>query len=611
MLLGTHRINVILPGGAMLLGTHRINVILPGGGSGGPTVYVDSIAGDDGNDGMSSSGAVATLAHAVSLAGDNAVIGLKRGGLWRETLNVSSLLAPTVTLYGASGDAPEITGADIVDTWTAVGGTTNVWSASVAHDSSGTSRFRAYEDGAQLLRVADQATCDATPGSFVKVLGSAGSPATIKIHTTGSDDPNSNGSVYEVTARQTGIIGPNDATIIGVTTGRVLSNNGSVDLVNTTEGTVKRSLAIWGSKHNLGMGSGLMEDCIAVSADATIAEEPSNSQFIAFLNDGTDQTAIIRRCGVIGPAPGVDFLSHGNPNPLDSVTLEQFWVLNSGAFTGAASSILGNYYSGVIGFPLQSGTVSKSVMRQSADGAVTSPGTYGDSTITDCCILAEQRGASNFNEVFRCNQANAVVFENCAFYCNTSLSTGNYTSWFANGNSDTDLTFNRNVVFYGALLMQLASGGSYVGDYNVWIKGQPGAADQVTMLHHAVGSCVTLAAWQSATGQDANSVYLLASDQSRGDSNAFWLGVADDENDGPVDGDWRINPSAKVYGGDDHPYFGHFPDGTTPITDVGPQVHWNWNSRSSAAGAPSSEPNVPSNLTEAKAYILAPTSWEF
>ena len=575
------------------------------------TLYVDSVAGDDLNDGSAAGAPVQTLARAVELAGDNSIIGLKRGGVWRESLDLSTLTAPTVALYGSSGDAPEITGADVVDTWTAVGGTTNVWTADVAHDSSGTSRFRVFEDGVQLLRVADQATCDATPGSFVKVLASAGTPATIKIHTTNSDNPNSNGSTYEVTVRQSGIIGPHNTTLIGVTTGRVLSNNGSIDLVNTTNGTLNRTLAIWGSKHNLGMGSGLAVDCIAVFADATIAEELSNSQFVAFLDDGTDETAILRRCGVIGPAPGVDLLSHGNPNPLASVTLEQFWAINTLNFTGAASEIRGNYYKEVLGFPLQGGTVNKSIMRQMANGAVTSPGTYADSTITDCCILVEQRGASNFNEVFRCNQVNAVVFENCAFYCNTSLSTGNYTSWFANGNSDMDLTFNRNVVFFGALLMQLASGATYVGDYNVWIKGQPGAAEQVTMLHYSVGSCVTLAQWQTATGQDANSVWLSVTDQSRGDPNAFWLGVANDENDGPADGDWRINPNAKVYGGDDAPYTGTFADGTTAITDAGAQNHWDWNARASASGPPSAEPAVPASLAEAKEYILAPDSWDF
>lgn len=273
--------------------------------------------------------------------------------------------------------------------------------------------------------------------------------------------------------------------------------------------------------------------------------------------------------------------------------------------------INGGYYDTVLNFPLQAGAISKTILRQMSDGAVTSPATYEDTAITDCCILAEQRPADNFNEIFRPNGAYKATFDHVAMFCDTSLSSGHYTLWFANGDSNQDVELDHCIVFNGHSQMRLASGGSYVGDYNVFIAGVPGDTNQVIFLHYSAGWCVTLAAWQAATSQDANSVWLARADQVRGNGYAFWLGVANDENDGPADGDWRINPDCRVYGGDDTPYIGTFADGTTPITEAGPQTHWDWAARASASGPPSAWPTVPRTLADAKTYALAPEDWTF
>jgi len=84
-----------------------------------------------------------------------------------------------------------------------------------------------------------------------------------------------------------------------------------------------------------------------------------------------------------------------------------------------------------------------------------------------------------------------------------------------------------------------------------------------------------LSAWQSVSGQDAHSVYFKPEDQTSGNSHALWLGVATGTNNGPSDGDWRINPGARVYDSADAAYIGKFPDGA-PITQAGPQTHWNY-----------------------------------
>ena len=128
----------------------------------------------------------------------------------------------------------------------------------------------------------------------------------------------------------------------------------------------------------------------------------------------------------------------------------------------------------------------------------------------------------------------------------------------------------------------------------------------------------TLADWQTATsGQDANSVYILPADQVAGGANALWLGyteaaaLTDLATIGPAVGDFRINPSARVYGGDNTAYIGTYADGTTPITEAGPQLHWNWNTRAAVAGPPTRWPDVPETLAESRTYISDPAAWNF
>ncbi len=82
------------------------------------TYYIDSITGSDSNNGLSPQTAWQTLSKANSmifLPGDTIL--LKRGGVWREQLTVSSSgqLGNPITFgaYG-EGDPPEINGADII-----------------------------------------------------------------------------------------------------------------------------------------------------------------------------------------------------------------------------------------------------------------------------------------------------------------------------------------------------------------------------------------------------------------------------------------------------------------------------------------------------------------
>ena len=102
----------------------------------GTTYYVDSISGNDGNNGTAAASAWRSLAKVSSFKfspGDTLL--LHRGNLWREQLNFPSSGAAnrpiTIDAYG-DGDPPVISGADLVAAASWVNqGNPSIWQASV------------------------------------------------------------------------------------------------------------------------------------------------------------------------------------------------------------------------------------------------------------------------------------------------------------------------------------------------------------------------------------------------------------------------------------------------------------------------------------------------
>lgn len=121
----------------------------------------------------------------------------------------------------------------------------------------------------------------------------------------------------------------------------------------------------------------------------------------------------------------------------------------------------------------------------------------------------------------------------------------------------------------------------------------------------------SLSTFQAASGQDAHSVYVKLSEQVSGNGIALWLGIASGANAGPADGDFRINPAARVYNGAGAMLSGVFSDGVTPITAAGPQEHWNYNLRSVVAGPITRWPILPATIAEMRTYVENPNLWNF
>jgi hypothetical protein len=559
-----------------------------------PNVYVDSTAGHDGNNGLTESTPKATLAAALAIApSTNAVIGLKTGGYWRESLNLSSLTTPTVTRYGSGTTAPIIDGTNVFETgWSKTSGQTNLYQVSVTHDATGTNRLTVYENGTLLARVTSNAACDALAGSFVDVKGSDGATVTVKIHATTVDkNPLTNGNLYEITTRTVAFTGPNNTTAIGIRTQRCCNNNGGFDLVAKDNGLAKRILSHWGTKHNLGMGSGDVEDCVSLYSDVTTSYEPSNTTGVAFMNDGTGKSYHWKRFGAVD-TKGVDFLSHGSPTGFDSGFLTQCWTINVPP-NPCRTLNKGCYYKNTNTIPRQqlsmcmvdAGSGFGSAMGEALAFRV-------DNTVADTVI---KRTSSGF-EFWR---NNGGILQNCVHVCGTDFNT-----WFSNGVADL-LTVNRTIFFGGPNYIILPSGSTYAGNYNVFYA--PGGT---LYFNKGTGLRTGLAAWQTETGQDAQSVYIVAADQTIGNPYAFWLGRRLSRNLGAWDGDCRINPNARVYNSAGTAFIGTFPDGTA-ITFAGPRNYWNWSTRAEASGPPSRFQDVPDTLSESETYVADPAKWNF
>lgn len=250
--------------GGLVVGP-SVGVQLAGGG--GYTYYVDSVNGNDANDGRSEVTAFATIGALPELVAGQSV-GLARGSHWREqlTLPANNIL---IGAYG-SGARPILDGSDILSSggWTDSAGradaNTNVYSRAIATASTGTKTWiNIYEDDSNLAYVTSLANCQSTAGSYYVSSHTSATP-TVYIHPTGGGNPASNGKVYEVTTRLYGINADTRTGIrlTGITTRRNLHENGSTAVFTGARLTNCRFED--GSKHNvIYRENSILTDCVA------------------------------------------------------------------------------------------------------------------------------------------------------------------------------------------------------------------------------------------------------------------------------------------------------------------------------------------------------------
>lgn len=579
------------------------------------TYYVDSVNGLDANSGLTSALPKQTLAGVPTLTAGQSVA-LARGSTWREQFNIAANNV-RVGVYG-TGAMPILDGADVATTWTQpdAGTYPNVWSRSWTRTSAtttGEEKLGLWIDGVR-PRYATNATTDlnASAGWFTTSLTTQTS--TVSIYS--ADDPNSNGKVYEITKRHYGINGHTvtNAARTGVTiTGKVEIKRcvGHYNALTGPSGSAVSGLLLRdGNIHHLTTEGATTTDCIATEySPNTTAPSP----FVAYRTVGTGFSHTFRRCLSLFPggtgrlASGAFYMHASTPSTTQSLTLEGCASRGSTFVTAdsALITVTGGYAEDTIATAL---------------GNTSANATYESMLILDLTAAADVNGTRAIRRLstaytFTASNVAAytlkgIVFQNTAggtkpIITNCALLSGVSGNNFEGGEAAMTYT----ICIGGGRQLQTATS-SYTGDYNVFQQtGQAGCLFNWNGNNYlTVGTALGL--FQAASGQDTNSVFLKATDQTTSNANAFWLGVKEGGT-GPAAGDFRINPAAKVYSGAGTAFTGTFADGVTAITLAGPQQHWDFNLRALVAGPPERYPVLPATVAECRTYLESPTTWDF
>jgi hypothetical protein len=149
----------------------------------------------------------------------------------------------------------------------------------------------------------------------------------------------------------------------------------------------------------------------------------------------------------------------------------------------------------------------------------------------------------------------------------------------------------------------------YSGDHNVFFSFSGNTDDPFIHYNGSLYSYKSLAGFQTASGTNANSVYTKYADQTSGNTYAFWLGTKNGTG-GPEVGDFRINPTCRVFDSAGTARTGTFTDGVS-VTLAGPQTHWDYNTRASVAGPPTARPTLPTTIAQMRTLVNAPAAWVY
>jgi hypothetical protein len=580
-----------------------------------PTLFVDSVHGSDANDGLTEAAALRSLNAAQAASRAGTVIGLARGSYWREQYSIPANNI-TFTTYGA-GTMPIIDGADVAGTWTQpdAGNYPNVWSQSwtTSAVSSGSERLGYWENGVRPVRYASSiADLQANGGWFCSNLNSQTSTVYIKVAT----NPATDGIVREITRRHYGING-HSATLRATRTGQIILGPleikrcvGHYNALSLGAGAARSLFLRDGNIHHMVSEGELMEDLLATEFSPQIAP----SVYVAYKGLGAGFNPVFRRLLAIVPGGNARvsgsnsaFYSHAAvANQVPSVLIEGGISrgLNFANASAQLFTIRGCYCEDPNEFFQASGSVFTQIENSLVRDTLASPLATGNSVLSRGVTTTTYRADHVAAHTMKGAALRNVPGGTRPIVRNVSISSGN--EGMKGGEFDV-----RYSVFYCGYRPMNEITSSHLADFNVFYF--IGQANPILHWNGTVYSSATTAfqSYVAASGQDKSSVYLKPADQTNGNLLAFWLGVANGANSGPADGDFRINPNARVYDRNNNARIGTYGDGVTPITHAGPQQHWDFNLRMAVAGPPSRYPVLPNSISEMRSYVEDPTTWNF
>jgi hypothetical protein len=470
-------------------------------GSAGVAVnwYVDSVNGNNGNSGQYPNQAFATIAYLLqqSIAAGSYIY-LARGSKWREM--ISGLPVGTIVAAYGAGPRPVLDASDVASngSFTKTGGRTNVyqigWTLSFTPNAG--DRHCVWENGVRLVRVADVATCDSTPGSFVAPIPPTTGPDTVYVHASDNSSVIANGKTYEMAKRSAAIVGAVGGSIISVHGRRNAGKNGSIISYNYAKDVIAED----GGNHNIWV-EGLAEDCIGWRAEPA-ANYGGATMFISFPSTSDQRGVVYRRCRAYGndPANSLGFYNHTNAGVWGKVIYEDCHA--EGFTQGFGGGNVGTFvlrgcttYRCLFDVDLTA-TVAIYILGGVLNGSKAA-------TQSTCSVIASspllvmrgtrviQSGNSNVGTI---RIGAAADIQRCTF---TTIDRTGFYWEVVNCPGTTALTFKNNIVSGFNHLFEVAAGSTITSDYN----------DVFGAVDVKIGGTTynNFAAWQ-ASGQDTNSV---------------------------------------------------------------------------------------------------------
>lgn len=251
--------------------------------------YVDSVGGNDANNGKSEAQAFKTIS-AIPLA-NNISIALKRGSYWREALDASGFTGLEVVAYG-DGTLPTLDAADIVTT-TWINDSGNIWYTDVTlADSSYTMYNSLWKDGVRMEWFASTGALT-TNNDYYVAEATVNPTTTARFYIFSDTDPNTSGVLYEYASRWYGMVITGNSIVRYVRTKRQLHNNGSAIIGSNSQ--AQYCIFEDGVKHNVYISNDSTAfHCISYKHDTP--KRTNATLFVGHTQDGVGHKVSFYNC---------------------------------------------------------------------------------------------------------------------------------------------------------------------------------------------------------------------------------------------------------------------------------------------------------------------------
>jgi hypothetical protein len=233
-------------------------------------IYVDSLNGNDNNDGLSKDSPIQTLAKLNTLLVTNTVAYLKKNQTYRGTIYIDRINGCVIDSYG-EGKHPTLEGTELVPkaNFVLTSGQTKTYQS--AWDFIDSTITNCTEMGARVWEVLGKvetaltertniAGVETNPGSYFSDLNNK----IIYVHPSDSSNPTTNSFLYEACKYPGGVhavtnrnSGSRDHIVRNIRVKRHGANNGGIVLGQ--ESAIYNCVVEWGGKHHALLGSGIIE----------------------------------------------------------------------------------------------------------------------------------------------------------------------------------------------------------------------------------------------------------------------------------------------------------------------------------------------------------------